>query len=69
MPGRIAVPDSAHSGLLLDIFDGIPDFGLDLFLLTGEAISLVASDVADRLLGLALKLLGVGLDTASGGGG
>jgi len=50
MPGRAADLDSAHSGLLLDVFDRVLDFGLDLLLLAGEAISLVASDVADRFL-------------------
>ena len=69
MPGTAADPDSAHSGLLLDVLDLIPDFGLDLFPLAGEAISLVACDVTDRFLGLALELLGARLDTARGGGG
>jgi hypothetical protein len=68
MPGRAADLDSAHSGLLLDVFDLIPDFGLDLLLLAGETISLVARDVAYRFLGLALELLGVSLDAASGSG-
>ena len=69
MPGRAADPHSAHSRLFLDVFDLILDFGLDLLLLAGEAISLVASDVADRFLGLAHELLGISFDTASGGGG
>lgn len=67
-PSWAAYPDSAHSGLLLDVFDLIPDFGLDLFPLAGEAIALVASDIANRFLGLALELLSARLDTASGGG-
>lgn len=69
MPGRAADLDSAHSGLLLDVFDRVLDFGLDLLLLAGEAISLVASDVADRFLGLTLELLGFCFDSACGGGG
>ena len=59
--------DSAHSSLVLDIFDGISDFGLDLLLPTGKAISLVTSDIADRFLGLALELLGSCFVAASGG--
>jgi len=68
-PSWAADPDSAHYSLLLNIFDLIPDFGLDLFPLAGEEIALVASDIANRFLGLALELLGARLDTASGGGG
>jgi len=68
MPGRVADFDSAHPCLVLDVFDGIPDLGLGLLLLTGQAISLVARDVANRFLGLALEILGVGLEAAGGGG-
>lgn len=68
MPGATADLGSAHSGLVLDVFNGISDFGLGLLRLAGEAISLVASDVANRFLGLALELLGVSLDAASGSG-
>lgn len=68
MPGVAADFSSSHSGLVLDVFNGISDFGLGLLRLAGEAISLVASYLANRFLGLALELLGVSLDAASGSG-
>lgn len=45
--GRSADHDSAHPGFIFDVFDGITDLGLDLLLLAGEAISLIASDIAN----------------------
>ena len=66
--GAGADPGSALSGLVLDVFDGIPDVGLGLLRLASKAISLVASDVTNRFLSFALEFLGISLDAACGGG-
>lgn len=68
LSGRATDPESAHSGFVLNVFDAIADFCLDLLLLTGETISRVASDVANRFLGFALQFLGASLDATRGGG-
>ncbi len=68
VPGRAADPGSAHPDLVLDVFNSIPGFSFNLLRLAGEAISLVASDLANRFLGLALEVLGASFDASGGGG-
>lgn len=68
LSGAGADPGSPHSGLVLDVFDGVSDVGLCLLRLAGKAISLVASDVTNGFLGFALEFLSVSLNAAWGDG-